>query len=325
MSTDQLRTAVSPTAGKELGPTGQFGNFLEKYKGQIEKALPTHMKVDRMIRLALTAFSSSKQLQSCDMNSIFGALVQASQMGLEPGVNGQGYIIPYKGKATFVPGWKGIVDLVSRAGRATVWTGAVYQGDEFEFVYGTRPDLKHKPCGEDDPKKLLYTYSVGWVKEAEWPIIEVWPAKKLLAHRDRMNKVGAQHYSYAHWEMYCRKIPLLQVCKYLPSSVELNTALQNDEDAERGATATFDGGMTFDGETGEVLQGGQQQGGTKPDPKPDPTPEPEQKRQEPEPTPEPTQAEDEPPPGAGRKVDPSKPDVVPRPQPRAARKPVDLG
>jgi hypothetical protein len=49
----------------------------------------------------------------------------AAQLGLEPGINGQGYLIPYKGTCTFVPGWKGLVDLVARSGRATVWTGVV--------------------------------------------------------------------------------------------------------------------------------------------------------------------------------------------------------
>ena len=69
----------------------------------------------------------------------------AAQMGLEPGVNGQGYLIPYKTTCTFVPGWKGIVDIANRSGRSSVWTGAVFVGDEFDYAMGDRPFITHKP------------------------------------------------------------------------------------------------------------------------------------------------------------------------------------
>ena len=70
-----------------------------------------------MSRLALTAFSSSTQLQNCDQRTIAASIMTAGQLGLEPGVNGQGYLIPYGRVCTFVPGWKGLVDLVADAER----------------------------------------------------------------------------------------------------------------------------------------------------------------------------------------------------------------
>jgi recombination protein RecT len=223
-------------------PVVKFTRFLDKMKPQIAMALPKHLNADRMARLALTQFSSNPALQECDSVSIAGAIITAAQLGLEIGVNGQAYMIPYKGRATFVPGWKGLVDLANRSGRCTVWTGAVFEGDSFDYALGDSPFVKHKPGDEDHPDALLYVYAIGRVRGAEQPVVEVWPMSKIWKHRDRFNKVGKRHYSFEHPEMYARKIPLLQVLKYMPASIELSTGIQIAERADTGE------GMVFEGE-----------------------------------------------------------------------------
>lgn len=238
---------MSDNAVAARTPTKTVADFFEKHKGQLAAALPKHLNADRMSRLALTAFSTNKGLQGCDPTSLFGAVVLACQMGLEIGVGGQAFIVPYKDRrsnkviATFVPGWQGIVDLVNRTNRATVWTGAVFEGDDFDYAMGDRPFVKHKPCGEDDPAKITHTYAIGRVNGAEWPVIDVWPLTKIRKHFAKNNKVGDRHYAHQHWEMYSRKLPLLQVCKYMPRSVELTAAMQAEFAAQQGSTIKFDG------------------------------------------------------------------------------------
>jgi recombination protein RecT len=156
-------------------------------------------------------------------------------------------MIPYNDKrrgislATFVPGWKGLIDLVNRAGRASAWTGAVRDGDSFDYGQGDRPFVRHKPADDNDDAPLLYVYAVGRVKGSDWPVVEVWPMAKVWRHRDKYNKVGDWHYSYAHPEMYARKIVLLQVLKYLPQSVELARAVEFASAADSGEGMTIDG------------------------------------------------------------------------------------
>ncbi|WP_374419367.1 recombinase RecT [Chromobacterium sp.] len=228
-------------AASQKSPQASLMAFFEKNKGQLALALPKHLNPDRMIRLALTAFSQNRQLQSADPRSIFASVVIASQMGLEIGVSGQGFLAPYKGKAQFIPGWQGLVDLVSRSGRATVWTGAVFAGDEFDFELGDSPYIKHRPCGEDDPDAMSHVYAVGRVNGSNWPVIEVWPIRRVWKHRDKHNKVGKAHYSYENLEMYARKIPLLQVIKYMPKSIELTNALNAEHAYENGKGLILDG------------------------------------------------------------------------------------
>ena len=80
-------------------------------------------------------------------------------------------------------------------------------------------------AAEESEAQLRFVYAVGRVHGAEYPVVEVWPVGKVLAHRQRFNKVGERHYSYENLEMYARKVALLQVLKYMPKSVELQNAV----------------------------------------------------------------------------------------------------
>lgn len=235
MSTTALRAAATGKAAPN--PLASFSSFMDKFKPQLALALPKHLTADRMARLALTAFSTTPALQKCDPRSIAAAVMTAGQLGLEIGVNGQGFLVPYGNTCTFVPGWKGLQDLVNRSGRATSWTGAVFEGDEFDYQLGDSPFVHHRPGDEDDPAKMTHVYSVGRVNGSSWPIVEVWTMAKVWKHRDKYNKVGQRHYSFRDQEMYARKVPLLQVLKYLPSSVELSNALAVANAAEVGQRA----------------------------------------------------------------------------------------
>src|SRR6185312_6020988 len=235
MSTNALRTVT----GAQKEPQ-TFPELLDRMKPEIARALPKHLNPDRMCRIALTEFRKAPKLGECNLRTVFGAIITLAQLGLEPGVLGQSYLIPYGKECQGIPGWQGLADLVSLAGRASVWTGAVYEGDAFDYAYGDRPFITHKPDENRDeapgPEKLTHCYAVGRIKGAEWPIIEVWAVAKIRKHRDRFNKVGPRHYSFQHFEMYGRKVALLQLIKYMPKSVELQTAVDLENAAQAGQT-----------------------------------------------------------------------------------------
>ena len=245
MSTEKLKNAI---AGQpEPKPIVAFGNFMEKLKPQIALALPAHMTADRMARLAMTAFSTSPKLQQCTPQSIAGSIMVAAQLGLEPGVNGAGFLVPYGSTCTFVPGWKGLVDLVARSGRGTVYTGVIFSDQRYTFTDGARRDLViHNETDLDDPQDITHAFAIGWVQGADYPIIELWRVSKIAKHRDKYNKVGKQHYSFRDWEMYCRKVPLLQVLKYMPCSIEVSNAVAVTHAAEAGRGVTIENGIVVD-------------------------------------------------------------------------------
>lgn len=292
MSTVDLKAAVT---GKKENPIVAFSGFMDKFKPQLAMALPKHLTAERMARLALTAFSTSPKLQACDPKSIAASIMTAGQLGLEVGVNGAGFLAPYGRTCTFVPGWKGLVDLVARSGRGTVFTGVIFKDQEYTFLDGARRDLIiHNETDLDDPDDITHAYAIGWVKDAAMPVIELWRVSKITKHRDKYNKVGKAHYSYRDWEMYCRKVPLLQVLKYMPCSVEVSNAIAVSNAAESGRGATIENGIVIDMDThgvdkmtGEIIEGEANE--TKPA---DPQPAANQAKQEETPPPEKKKAAD---------------------------------
>ncbi len=228
---------------KQETPIAKFSGFMDKLKPQLALALPKHMNADRMTRLALTAFSTNANLQACSAQSIAGSIMTAAQLGLEPGINGQGYLIPYKTTCTFVPGWKGLVDLVARSGRATVWTGAVYPGDKFEYQLGDSPFCRHIPGdGADENERFTHVYAIGRVKDASMAVIEVWTYAKVQKHLKQYNKVGGRHYAFENdnnFEMYGRKGALLQVLKYMPASIEVANAIEVSHASDAGRSSVI--------------------------------------------------------------------------------------
>jgi recombination protein RecT len=241
---------MNAPATRENSPVAAFSNFMDKLKPQLALALPKHLTADRMARLALTAFSTNLNLQGCDPKSIAASIMTAGQLGLEPGVNGQGYLIPYKTTCTFVPGWKGLVDLVARSGRGTVYTGVIFRDQQYTFTDGARRDLViHNETDLDAPEDITHAFAIGWVKDASMPIIELWSVEKIKKHRDKYNKVGGKHYSFRDWEMYCRKIPLLQVLKYMPASIEVANAIAVTHASEAGHGVTIENGIVIEDES----------------------------------------------------------------------------
>ncbi len=252
-----------PAQRQAVHPNAALAAYLEKHRDQLVAALPAHLTPERMMRLATTALSTSPKLRQCDSASLIAAVVTASQLGLEIGVGGQAFLVPYKDRngdhhAQLVPGWQGLVDLVARAGKASVWTGAVYAGDAFDFELGSAPYLRHKPLGERNPDNLQFVYAVGSIKDTAHPIIECWPIAQVWAHRDEFNRQGGDHYSFRFPEMYARKVVLLQVVKYLPKSVQLIEAMDlsaNDDGiaALRGEFTVLTGAPGDDGGSGDGL------------------------------------------------------------------------
>jgi recombination protein RecT len=185
--------------------------------------------------------------------SIAASIMTAAQLGLEPGINGQGYLIPYKKTCTFVPGWKGLVDLVARSGRATVWTGAVARR-RVRLPARRRAVLPARPGDGDDDEQFTHVYAIGRVRDASMAVIEVWTRGKVEKHLKRYNKVGERHYAKANennFEMYARKVALLQVLKYMPASIELANAIAVSNAPRTARASCSKATSCIDPETGE--------------------------------------------------------------------------
>src|SRR5688572_3533610 len=90
------------------------------------------MKSQRLIRTIMISLEKTPKLYECDRQSVFNAAMSAACLGLEvDGSTGQGFLIPFSGKAQLVIGYKGYGTMAARSG--FVIRGAVVRdGDDFE-------------------------------------------------------------------------------------------------------------------------------------------------------------------------------------------------
>lgn len=131
--------------------------YIERMKPEIARALPKHMDADRMARLAITLLRKNPDLLKCTQVSFGACLMTATALGLEPGVNDEAYLIPYKvngrdmgRECTFVVGYQGFVKLFWQHPLARhIDAQAVHERDEFDYAYGLNPFLTHKPAAGD--------------------------------------------------------------------------------------------------------------------------------------------------------------------------------
>lgn len=239
--------------------------LLEQMKGEIARCLPSHLTPDRMARIAMTELRKTPKLQECDPMSFIAAIMQASQLGLEPGIMGSCYLIPFfnsklgKYECTFMPGYRGFLDLARRSGQIkSLVARAVYENDVFEYEYGLEERVTHKPA-MDERGELKAVYAVALLKDGGHQF-EVMSKREIEAVRQKSQGKNAGPWTEYYDEM-ARKTVVRKLFKWLPCSVEMQKAVSLDELQEVGkqnikaaASEEFDMDFVIDAETGEVTE-----------------------------------------------------------------------
>lgn len=215
------------TNKKELTIQG----LLVNYKDQIALALPKHMNPDRMSRIALTVIRKNPSLQECNPISLFGAIIQASQLGLEIGIHA--HLVPFYNKKTkqkevqMIPDYRGIMHLARNSGEITsIQANVVYMHDSFDYQFGTASFLHHKPA-KTDRGELIGAYAVAKYKDGESQFDYMTKEEiDLIRNRSASKDSGPWVTDYVAMAM---KTVTKRLCKYLPVSVELQKAVTLDE------------------------------------------------------------------------------------------------
>lgn len=202
---------------------------------QLRTALPSHFPAERMARLALTAFRTNRGLQNCTPSSIMAAVMSAAQLGLEPHVQGQCYLVPHGNECTLIVGYQGLLDLIRRSGQVkSLAARIVYASDEFSVSFHQTPPFTHNPNlrrPDNDPIVGVYCHAILTSDEHvfEWMTTADVNA---IRNRSRSGKSGPWA---TDWSEMARKTCLKRAAKYLPKSVQLADALEIADKAEAPA------------------------------------------------------------------------------------------
>jgi len=142
---DAVVKNVSPVLKKE----DTIFDLIEKSKSQMALAIPNAMSVDRLARVFVTEIRKNPKLMNCDKMSLMSALMQISQLGLEVGVVGQAYLVPYGKECQLIVGYKGLVAMALRSGNVKSINCQVVYDDDYETVTtaSKRPTVKAYDTG----------------------------------------------------------------------------------------------------------------------------------------------------------------------------------
>lgn len=237
---------------------------LEQMKPQLALALPTHLTPERLLRVTMTAVQNNPRLLDCDRTSLFAAVMTSAQLGLEPdGALGQAYLVPFKNKVQFIPGYKGYLTLARNSGEvSTVQAHEVCARDHFEYAYGLNERLEHVPA-DGERGNITYFYAYSKYKDGGH-IFEVMTRAEIDAIRDnseafrafKAKKIKSTPWDSDYVQMG-RKTAIRRLANYLPLSVQRAAVL--DAAHERGKHADIDqfGDIVIDGQASEVADSAQ--------------------------------------------------------------------
>ena len=205
---------------------------LDRMGPEIARALPRHITGDRIARLTLTAIRQNERLLESTPQSFFGALMTSAALGLEPGVNGEAYLVPYRDRrkgiteCQLIVGYQGVAKLFYQHPMAKrIATGYVRERDHFLINKGLTPRLEHQPAPGDRGEIVGY-YAIAELATGGVSY-DYFTAAQIRVLRGGKVGTSGDIADPEHWME--RKTALKQVLKLMPKSVELIAALDADE------------------------------------------------------------------------------------------------
>jgi recombination protein RecT len=238
LETPPQQQAIAPGHKQRLET---LKDLFEKAKPQIAAVIPKHLTAERLLQVALVACSRDPKLLLCSGRSVLQAVMVAAKLGLDAsGTLGSGYLVPYRRKgggydAHFIPGYRGLTDLAMRSGFVdSIEAQIVHAKDEFSFVNTEEgPQLRHKPELYEDPGEPKLVFAVARMKGSTIPKIEIMTKAQVDGIRKRSQASESGPWQTDYEEM-ARKTVVRRICKYLPLSVEFQTATEAENRAESG-------------------------------------------------------------------------------------------
>ncbi|WP_443333984.1 recombinase RecT [Streptomyces sp. MNU103] len=152
----------------------------------MEDALPSHMDAGPFLAAVRAVLPS---LRACNPASVLQAVLTAARFGLVP--DGRLAVITNEfGRATFIPTYRGYVEMWERSGRvASVRVGMVFEGDEYDYEPTAPPplDFTHKQDpARKDRSRPLFAYAFAWKTDGH-------RSQVVTVNREEMERVRNEH------------------------------------------------------------------------------------------------------------------------------------
>lgn len=196
--------------------------------------MPKHMSSDRLLSLATSSINKNPKLAQCTPASVLSCFMRCSSLGIEPSdVDGLGraYIIPYGSTATFILGYRGMLELARRSGDImSIYAKAVYEGDVFaswEDEAGSHFRFEKNNDVERTPGNLTQVFMFARFKNGGSHYEHMTKAEvEAIRKRSKSKDSGAWVSDY---EAMAKKTVVRRAFPYLPVSIDAQRAAALDE------------------------------------------------------------------------------------------------
>lgn len=251
--TAMVTTNGTQTAAVVKAPAEQLKDMFTAWRPTIRAVLPKHLDVDRVIKMTMSVYSRSPELQKCTLGSVIKATIMAAELGLETSpLLGECAFIAFNTKqrvrngnkweerpvteAKLLPMVRGLVKLARQSGEiTTIMAETVDANDDFRVTKGLEPNIHHVPDYDNQSGKFWGAYAVAKFKDGSFQF-EVMTFAEIMAIKARSKSGDSGPWSTDLGEML-KKTVVKRLCKRLPQSAEkpaLATAVAADNATDEG-------------------------------------------------------------------------------------------
>lgn len=204
------------------------------------------MAVDRLKSILIKVIGSNKNLldiAATNSASILAACFEIAELGLDPSIMNEVFIVPYKNEAKCQTGYKGLMKLAVEAARdaglpiTVLRADTIHESDKYERTFGDKPRVIHEPPPFGKERgEIMGFVAVAKDKAGKVNFREM-TVKEVADHQRRfcrsMKNPNSPFYNGQNFESYGLKTVIRRlVQKDLPMSSKLSKAIALDDEAE---------------------------------------------------------------------------------------------
>ena len=225
-----------------IGTYDNLGAMLRTWKPKIAQILgESDEQAGRFLAVVDACVRRNPNLTNCTVNSMRSAIEDAAALRLPPtGLMNLGWIIPYGKEATFIAGYRGVLDVAYRSGRVAGYEiGLVHKDDGWEYERGLNTVLRHQPHFNgvftyDKRDELAYGYAIWWDVIAGKKVAQ---RHLVMNHEElerirKMSKMGTSGPWKDHYQPMVQKTIVRASTKLMPLTPDQDILLARTFEAE---------------------------------------------------------------------------------------------
>lgn len=231
-------------ANRQLSPIEVFRKEVNARTAHFEAMLPGHVPVEKFQRVIVTAAANNPAILDLNRQSVLLSCARAAADGLLPDGR-EGAIVPFKGKAQWMPMTAGILKKIRNSGELlSINAYIVYQKDRFTYRLGDDEAIEHVPYLGEDPGPAIAVYAVAKTKDGG-VYREVMTKSQVEKVKAVSQSAGRADSPWQQWpdEMW-RKTAIRRLSKRLPMSTdreeEVRAMLEREDEPMQDVTPAAD-------------------------------------------------------------------------------------